>query len=113
MKCKYCFVTNSSSTSYIVQNISKTDVLTPRSFVTSIWPHIQDEMRYYEFDFSKEEIIKSLEKDYNQFPLLPLQKEVMVWGDEHYTIAGEVFDYVLRDGIITGIVSIIYDKALR
>ena len=113
MKAKNDYVTNSSSTSYLIRNISKTDNLTARAFIESIWNHIQNEMKFYEYEYSKEELIKSLEDNYSYFPLLPLEESTMIWGDEDYTIVGQVFDYVLRNGIRTGLVNIELEEYLR
>jgi hypothetical protein len=116
MKIKNDFVTNSSSTSYMIKNVSESDNLTIKSFIESIWPHIQNEMKYYEFDviYSKDDIIKSLEENYKDyFPLLPLQEKEMIWGDEHNNLAGRVFDYVLRPGIQTGLVEVRVNEYLR
>jgi len=106
MKSKLDFVTNSSSTSYLIHNVSYSDNLTAKSFVESIWPHIQDEMAMYGFNYTKKQLIESLEKDYDQFPLPPQEKMIATWGDNDGTIAGDVFDYVLRGNISTGLVEI-------
>lgn len=115
MRVKIEFVTNSSSTCYLVQNISKTDNLTARAFIDSIWPHIQDEMKYHEYNYTKEEILKSLIEEDKSFrdPIPPGGQEYMIWGDEQDTIVGRVFDYVLREGIETGLVRVSFDQHLR
>jgi len=114
MKIKNGFVTNSSSTGYIVSNVSETDNLTARAFVDSIWSHIISEMKYYDFNYDKETLIESVEKDGKfNIPLAPGEKKRMIWGDEDYTICGKVFDYCLRDGIHTGLVDIEFDESYR
>lgn len=114
MKIKLGHVTNSSSTGYIVENVSETDNLTARAFVDSIWPHIFDEMKYYDFNYNKDTLIKSVEEDGKfNIPLAPGEEREMIWGDDDGSICGRVFDYCLRDGICTGLVNIEMDQLHR
>lgn len=113
MRCKDDFITNSSSTAYMVKNLSKTDNLTAKSFIDSIWPHIQNEMKRHGYKYTKEELVKSLKEDYEYFPIKPEEESIMSWGDNDDTIAGLVFDYVLREGIITGLVQVKFEEHLR
>jgi len=101
MKIKSDFITNSSSTNYIILNKTKT-IKTLVDFVNEnpnlITKFAEEYSDCYEMNdrFSQENLLKSAEENNMEFPAL--QKSFCSFGDEDRTLIGLVFDYILRDG---------------
>jgi hypothetical protein len=103
MKFKIGFVTNSSSTGFIIYN--NTDkLLTIADFVVENPQLIEEFVDQYNVDeteYTQEKLIHSAimlmrNEDKSEWLLKPGANPV-VFGDEQGTLIGKVFDYILRD----------------
>jgi len=100
MKIRSGFVSNSSSSSFIICNLTNKE----KSIVDFVSenPQLVDEFRdYYDWNteedgFTQEEMIKSAKM--NNILFAPKEEKICIFGDESETLIGRVFDYILRDG---------------
>ncbi|NHJ48640.1 MAG: hypothetical protein FK733_12720 [Asgard group archaeon] len=95
MKTKIDFVTNSSSTAFIICNTSKYKK-TLKDFVEENPQLIEDFNESYNHNYTQDALIKSAEL--NNIDFGPETSMYCIFGDENGTLIGEVFDYILRDG---------------
>lgn len=96
MKTRQGFVSNSSSSSFIITNTSGEDK-TLVDFVKENPQLVEEFCAMYNWhNFTQEDMLLSAEKEDPR--IFPPGETMSVFGDEQRTIVGQVFDYILRDG---------------
>lgn len=100
MKIRSSFVSNSSSSSFIIRNISNENK-TLVDFVNEN-PQLLEQFKcrydWYADDpkYNQKMMVQCAEKENITF--YPNVDELCTFGDEDGTVIGNVFDYILRDG---------------
>ena len=100
MKVRKGFVSNSSSTAFIITNHTEK----PKTLVDFVAenPQLIEEFKsrydWYmeEPGFTQDGLLKSAHE--NNAIFNPKEKKYIAFGDEDGTLIGHVFDYILRDG---------------
>ena len=95
MKIRNGFVSNSSSSSFIIKNksdknLTLVDFVKENSHLVELWNS------GYGYKENQEQLIESAEWNNIDFPAN--SSEEYIFGDEDGTLIGRVFDYILRDG---------------
>lgn len=98
MKVRQGFVSNSSSTAFVMTNISDEEK-TLVDFVDETPWIVEEFCKEYDWHSSKDfnqETLRVSAAARNDEPFAPGESRVMIFGDEQQTIVGQVYDYMLR-----------------
>ena len=101
MKIRLGFVSNSSSTSFVITNTSSEEK-TLVNFVEENPQLVKEFLEEYnwhgeEAGYTQENMLKDAESEYATM-FEPSEQKILTFGDEDGTILGHIFDYILRDG---------------
>ena len=101
MKIRNGFVSNSSSTAFIMTNLSniKKSLV---DFVKETPELIENFIEDYDWnrddpDYTQENLINSAKE--NNIFFEPEEEKYVVFGDEQGTLIGRIYDYILRSGV--------------
>jgi len=93
MKTRSSFVSNSSSCSFCITNLTN-KTLTVRDFILENPQLIEDFNKYYGYEYTLEEVLEDSECNEELDP----GDNCVIYGDEYGGPVNSIFDYILRDG---------------
>jgi hypothetical protein len=98
MKIKTDFVTNSSSTAYILTNKTDQKKTLLDFTMENLWVIKEYDDFYSSFpkQLTEADLIESAKL--NDFEFAPNESRYCAFGDEDGTVIGQVYDYMLREG---------------
>ena len=96
MKVRIGFVSNSSSTSFVITNLTN-EKKSIADFVKENPQLINQFNDEYSYEYSFDEALESAKNNYDEI-LTPNGETLVVFGDCQGTVLGVIFDYILRDG---------------
>jgi len=110
MKIRKGFISNSSSSSFIITNLTNEEKNLV-DFVNETPLLIKDFNEQYDYKYTQKELLKSAEE--NNIYFSPNEQKEVVFGDEQDTIIGRVYDYMLRDGVDSPSFKVRFKEYLR
>lgn len=99
MKVRYGYVSNSSSSSFLITNKSG-EHKTLIQFILENPQLVDDFIKEYDWYTAEEINIENMVASAGEYSykFAPGETKVCTFGDEDGTILGKVYDYILRDG---------------
>lgn len=97
MKYRSDFVTNSSSSSFVIHNRT-TEKLSIIDFIIENKHLIDEYNNEYGGKYKLSDLIKAAEDEYTNIMFDPKSDTVCIFGDEDCNPLGSCYDYILRDG---------------
>ncbi len=112
MKTRTGFVSNSSSTSFVITNLTD-EKKTIVDFVNENLHLVDAFNNEYNYEYTHEEAVVSATNAYGDIVFDPKEAKHVAFGDEHGTVLGHIFDYILREGGTSESFSWRFDHWLR
>lgn len=97
MKIRYGWISNSSSTSFLIKNLTN-EPKTMLDFAKETLYLVDEHNKKYGYEIhTYDAYLKDAQEEYDNYIWKPNETIVCVFGDEHGTTMGAILDYMLRD----------------